>query len=103
MLDKIMNLLGYENINKILIPEAFKKPRIEKIRCKAKFYSSTGYFQDKIIINQKRILLDGYVTYCICKWTSRKYVRVLKVNIGFKEYKNEYKFYDTKVKAKGER
>lgn len=42
MLDLIMKLLGYENINKIKIPEEYKKPREIKLQAKKYFYKKYG-------------------------------------------------------------
>lgn len=100
MIDFIMNLLGYENINKIKVPEEYRIPRTDKMRCKANFYNVTGKFQDKIIINQERILLDGYITLLLCKWAKRKYVKVMKINCSPAMYKLEYRGYRLKPKEK---
>ena len=98
MLDKIMRLFGYENIDNILIQKNYMTPNVKKIKCKAKFYAATGNFQDKVIINHNKILLDGYVTYTICKWQGRRYIKVLKVWMRPEEYKHNYKFYQVKTK-----
>ena len=42
MLDLIMKLLGYENINKIKIPENYKRPREIKLQAKRHFYRKYG-------------------------------------------------------------
>ena len=69
MIDFLMKLLGYENINNIKIPAEYKIPGAEKLKCKMCFYQATGKFQDKIILNNENLLLDGYITFKICKWT----------------------------------
>ena len=83
MLDLIMNLFGYENINKIWIQPRYKIPKNKKFKCKMKFHDITGEFQDKIVINKSKILLDGYITYRICKYTKKKkrYVKVIVVDM----------------------
>lgn len=100
MLDFIMNLLGYENINKIKVPEGYKIPRSDKMRCKVNFHNATGKFQDKIIINQENMLLDGYITLILCRWAEMKYVKVMKINCSPEVYKMEYRGYRLKTKEK---
>lgn len=100
MLDFIMKLFGHENINKIKIPEGYRMPRIDKMKCKASFYAATGEFQDKIIINNKNILLDGYITYKICQWIGSKYVKVLKIDVEPEIYKHSYRGYRLKNREK---
>lgn len=100
MIDFIMNLLGYENINKIKIPNDYKIPRTNKMKCKADFYNATGQFQDKIIINKENILLDGYITLLLCKMAEKKYVKVLKIRCNQETYKIAYRGYRLKPKDK---
>lgn len=100
MIDFIMNLFGYENVEKIMIPEDYRIPRTDKMRCKANFYNATGEFQDKIIINQEKMLLDGYITLLLCKWTKRKYVKVMKIKCNQQDYKLAYRGYRLKPKEK---
>lgn len=100
MLDFIMSLFGYENIHKIKIPSGYKMPRAEKMRCKASFYATTGKFQDKIIINKEKVLLDGYVTFKLCKWIDKKYIKVLKIDTNPETYKNAYRGYRIKNKER---
>lgn len=100
MLDFIMRLLGYENINKIKVPEEYRIPRTDKMRCKANFYNTTGEFQDKIIINQEKVLLDGYITLLLCKWSERKYVKAMKINCSPAMYRLEYRGYRLKTREK---
>ena len=103
MLDFIMNLFGYENINKILIQKDFKCPRKDKIIKKAKFYSETGKYQEMIIINQDKILLDGFSTYMICHNQGKKYVKILKIYMDPKVYREKYKTTIRKTKEKGDK
>lgn len=100
MLDFILNLLGYTNINKIKVPEEYKLPRAEKLRCKTNFYIETGEFQDKIIINKKNVLLDGYITLLLCKWHEKKYVKVMKIDCTQQKYKMTYRSYRLKTREK---
>lgn len=100
MLDFIMKLLSYENIDRIKIPESYKIPRADKMKCKASFYATTGEFQDKIIVNKENILLDGYITYKICKWINKKYVKVLRINDTPETYKVTYRGYRIKSKER---
>ena len=93
MLDFIMKLFGHENINKIKIPEGYRMPRIDKMKCKASFYAATGEFQDKIIINNN-------ITYKICQWIGSKYVKVLKIDVEPEIYKHSYRGYRLKNREK---
>lgn len=74
MLDLIMKLLGYENINKIKIPEEYKKPREIKLQRKRYFYLRYGVLPE-IILNGSGILVDGYCSYYIAKAANWKYVK----------------------------
>ncbi len=100
MLDFIMNLLGYENIEKIKIPEEYKYPRTEKLKCKALFYERTGAFLDKVVINNEKTLLDGYITYILCQWKKIKYIKILKINLSPEKYLSKYRAYRLKPKEK---
>lgn len=101
MIEFIMNLLGFENINKIRVPEEYKIPRAEKLKCKVRFYNKTGKFHDKIIINNQKLLLDGYTTYLLCKWIEKKYVKVIKINAIHQDFYNElYKGYKSNEKIR---
>lgn len=93
MFEKIMQLLGYKNIYKIKIPTDYEMPKVEKMRCKMNFYIATGKFQDKIIINKENELLDGYITYLLYKWLSRKYIKVTVIDCKKQVYKTAYKVY----------
>lgn len=75
MLDLIMNLLGYENINKIKIPEDYKKPREIKLQAKRQFYRKYGVLPE-IILAKSGMLLDGFCSYYIAKVWNLKYVKV---------------------------
>lgn len=96
MLDLIMKFFGYENIYKIKIQKNYKIPRTEKLRSKANFYVTTGKFQDAIVINKDNVLLDGYVTFQLCKWANKKYVKVIKMDADPEKYKNIFRAYRMK-------
>lgn len=78
MLDLIMKLLGYENINKIKIPEDYKKPKEIKLRAKKNFYKKYGILPE-IILDRKNVLLDGFCSYYIAQVWSMTYVKVRRV------------------------
>ena len=99
MLDFIMNLLGFENVRNIKIPQEYKIPRTEKLNAKWRFYQDTKKFMDKVIINNEKMLLDGYTTIILCKWKDKKYIRVARINMSNEEYLNKYKSYDQKRKT----
>jgi len=73
--DLIMKLLGYENINKIKIPEGYKKPREIKLQAKRHFYRKYGVLPE-IILDRSGMLLDGFCSYYIAKVWNLKYVKV---------------------------
>lgn len=102
MLDLIMKLLGYENIKKITIPEGYKIPRADKLRCKLNFYKETGEFQDQIIVNKENVLLDGYITYILSKWADIKYTKVLKIDANPELYNVMFRGYRLKPREKRE-
>lgn len=78
MLDLIMKLLGYENINKIRIQEDYKKPREIKLEAKRHFYKKYGILPE-IILDKNNILLDGFCSYYIAQVWDIKYVKVRRV------------------------
>lgn len=91
-MDWIMKLFGYENIKNIKIPKCFAVPSASKMRNKANFYNATGIYQDKVVINNKGLLLDGYITYLFEKWRKdRKYIKVIRIDCNLAEYENLYK------------
>ncbi len=75
MLDLIMKLLGYENINKIKIPEDYKRPREIKLQTKRQFYKRYGVLPE-IILDRSGMLVDGFCSYYIAKVWNLKYVKV---------------------------
>lgn len=93
MLDLIMKLFGYIDINKIKIPGDYKIPTSDKLRCKMNFYTTTGKYQDQVVINKENIILDGYITYLLCKWASKKYIKVIVMDCDHYTYKTLYRGY----------
>lgn len=93
MLDFIMKLLGYENVKNIKVPEGYKIPRAEKMRCKMCFYQTTGEFQDKIIVNNKNVLLDGYITFKLCEWAGIKYIKIVRIDTQPETYLYSFRRY----------
>lgn len=93
MLDVIMKLLGYININKIKIPGDYKIPTSDKLRCKMNFYTTTRKYQDTVVINKENIILDGYITYLLCKWAGKKYIKVVVMDCNHYTYKTLYRGY----------
>lgn len=75
MLDLMMKLLGYENINKIKIPEGYKKPREIKLNAKKHFYKKHGILPE-IILDKNNVLLDGFCSYYIAQVWNIKYVKI---------------------------
>lgn len=70
-----MKLLGYENINKIKIPEGYKKTREIKLQVKRHFYRKYEVLPE-IIQDRSGMLLDGFCSYYIAKVWNIKYVKV---------------------------
>ena len=96
ILDSIMQIFGYMNIEKILIPDNYKTPRFEKLRCKAEFYKHTGKFLDRVVINKYGQLLDGYTTIFLAKSAKQKYIKVIVVDMLKSEYMNTFRKYREK-------
>lgn len=84
LLDKIMRLFGYENIEYISISREFRKtpPSELKMRNKRIFYvrnKRLWKFLNLIVISRYNVLLDGYTSYLIAKENNIKYVKVVRV------------------------
>lgn len=75
MKDLIMKLLGYENINKIKIPNEYKKPREIKLQAKKHMYKKYGILPE-IILDRNNVLVDGFCSYYIAQVWNIKYVKV---------------------------
>ena len=80
LLDKIMRLFGYENIENILIRISYKwhPPRKEKMEKRREFYHTYGILYTPIVL-ERQILKDGYTSYLIAKENGIKYVKVVRV------------------------
>lgn len=78
MIDLIMKLLGYENINKIKIPEDYKIPKEIKLQAKKHFYKKYGILPE-IILDRNNVLLDGFCSYYIAKVWNMTYVKIRRV------------------------
>ena len=92
MIDKIMKLIGRENINNIKIAKEFKnnKPKSEKMTYKWNFYQLYGKFEQPIVLDKNNYLIDGYTTYLIAKQLGKKYIKVKRVNIWSIQNWQEY-------------
>lgn len=67
-------------IDDIIINDCFFPPRkshMDKIR---NYYSKYGYIDKPLIINKKKILLDGYIRYLVLKENNEKYATVEIIN-----------------------
>lgn len=81
ILDFIIRLLGGIDIDKIIIPEYYKRPGTEKLRKKKQFFIENGYFESNIIIDENNNLIDGFTTYFIAKVYDFKYISVIRVKL----------------------
>ena len=80
ILNLIMRIFGYKNIDKIIIPEYYRKPKRKKLQYKKEFYKRYGILPE-IILDQNNILIDGFCSYYIAKVKNIKYVKVRRVRI----------------------
>ena len=80
-MEKIMKLLGYENINNIKIKKAFERnlPKINKMSEKLTYYIKNNKYEQPIVLDNENWLIDGYTTYLIAKYTNEKYVKVRRI------------------------
>lgn len=81
-MDRIMKLLGYENINNIKIKKEFEStpPKCIKLMLKQLYYMRYHKFEQTIILDSDNWLIDGYTTYLIVKNIGKKYVKVRRRN-----------------------
>ncbi len=80
LLDKIMKLFGYENIENIHIYKCFKAhpPRHEKMWVRRLMYRYDGTLYADIILDENNYLIDGYTSYLVAKENNLKYVKVVR-------------------------
>lgn len=81
VLDFIVRIFGGIDIDKIIIPEHYKRPGAEKLRKKKQFFIENGYFESNIIIDENNNLIDGFTTYFIAKVYDFKYISVTRVKL----------------------
>lgn len=88
MIDFIMRLFGYENIENIYIQEEFEKhpPNIDKMWDRRLYWMwNNRKFKVPIVISKmlfskhKWWLEDGYTSYLIAKENGIKYVKVVRI------------------------
>lgn len=79
----LMKKRGYEKLDKIIIPEDFRKhpPTMHKMNDKWLFYEEYQDFQDEIVINKNNVLKDGYTTYLMACRLGKKYMKVRRIYI----------------------
>lgn len=77
----ILRLLGKERLDKIIIPDSFKKPKKWKMKRKRAHYKFFREFQQPIVISPTGVLIDGYTSYLIAKEENMKYVKVVRWRI----------------------
>lgn len=70
----------------IVIQDSFKynKPSIEKIIDRLNYYNDRKKFSKDILVDENNVLLDGYISYLICKMLDLETVRVV-INDEVKE------------------
>ena len=92
MIDFIMRLFGYENIDRIHICDDFKNkpPKKDKMDFRRYYYNVRKKFWVPIVVKKEYIwhnvwvcggilcLVDGYTSYLIAKENNIKYVKVVR-------------------------
>lgn len=96
LIDRILKVFGYMNIERILIPKDYKIPRAQKLECKARFYKQTGKFLDRVVVNKYEQLLDGYTTIFLAKVAKQKYIKVIVIDMLKTDYMNTFRKYKEK-------
>ncbi|MEG1564203.1 MAG: hypothetical protein RR365_10825 [Bacteroides sp.] len=68
-------------LERIKISKAFRDsiPSSEKISKCYSYYSNFGNFDRDIILDEDRLLIDGYVAYLVAKMLGIKFVKVLRI------------------------
>jgi hypothetical protein len=77
--DKMNRERKWINLSEITIQDSFRetKPAIEKITERLEQYKNKGKFNSDIVVNKNNVLLDGYITYLICKMLDHDNVKVI--------------------------
>jgi len=72
----------YIDIDDIDIPQYIKesKPSIDKVQRKLNYYKTNHKFDKEIIIDENRVLQDGYIIYLLCKIFNIKTIKVVIQN-----------------------
>lgn len=65
-------------ISNIKIQEIFKKPNLQKIKQRRKYYKRYNYFRSTIVLSQDNYLLDGYTTYLLAKEMNFEYITIVR-------------------------
>lgn len=66
----------YMNVSDIVIQDSLK-PSIDKIQEKLIYYKDNNRFNKNIVVDQNKVLQDGYITYLICNMLNIKIVKVV--------------------------
>lgn len=68
----------YINLKDIVIRDSMKDshPNPDKFMDRYQYFQKTGKFKKKIFVNEDNMLVDGYITYLICKMIDKELVEV---------------------------
>lgn len=75
MKDILMRIIGFQNINKIIVPSCYKRPGTQKLEKKKNDYRKLGILQE-IIVDKNNVLQDGFCSYYLARVWNIKYVKV---------------------------
>lgn len=66
-------------VDDIIISDSYKetKPSLDKIQEKLEYYKVNNKFSKNIVVDQNKVLQDGYITYLICKMLNIELVKVV--------------------------
>ena len=66
-------------VGDIIIQDSFKEnqPSLDKVTERLNYYKEHGKFQKEIIIDKDNVLLDGYITYSICRLLNMTHIKVI--------------------------
>lgn len=69
----------FVRLDDIIIKDSFKltKPSIEKIQEKLEHYRVNNKFEKEIILDENNTLIDGYITYLLCKALGNEITKVI--------------------------